>query len=125
MHFPTLPQLSVDLVSLSCCSGKYKLLQPFLKGKFSRFSKNLFFFFWPCPQHMEGPGPGLNIRRSSRDLSHSSDKAGFLTTRPPGNYPHISNVYTTSAILLLVIHLRNNSRGVKTCKRENGRIIFF
>ena len=37
--------------------------------------------FWPCPRHA---GQGSNPRHSS-NISHSSDNAEFLTTRPPGN----------------------------------------
>ena len=37
-----------------------------------------FFLFWSCPWHVEILGQGLN-------LHHSSDSAGSLTTRLPGN----------------------------------------
>lgn len=41
-------------------------------------------FFWPCLLHAEIPGPELNACHGS-DQGHSSDSAGTLTTRPPGN----------------------------------------
>lgn len=34
-------------------------------------------FVWPCPWHVEVPGPGTNP-------CHSSDNTGSFTTRPPG-----------------------------------------
>ena len=40
--------------------------------------KKKFFSFWPCPQHADIPGPGI-------DPCHSSDNVGSLTTEPPGN----------------------------------------
>ena len=43
------------------------------------------------------PGQGLNLHHSS-DLSHSSsDKAEFLTPRPPGNSPELGKVFCVCA----------------------------
>ena len=51
----------------------------------------IFYFsliFWPRPQHTEVPGPGMEPAPHSSDVCHSSDHAGPLTSRPPGNSPY-------------------------------------
>ena len=53
---------------------------------------NIFFFFWPCPQHAEIPGPG--IKPTLQQWQHWS-----LTTRPPGNSAVNFHLYNRILVL--------------------------
>ena len=54
--------------------------------------------FWPHPQHVEIPGPGIKPEPHSRDLSRGSDNVRFLTRGATRELSSIKNFYMTQEI---------------------------
>ena len=72
LHFMWIEERGVGERVMTFVGGKIKLWSI---GKPSSF---FFFFFWPCPWHMETPGLELNLSHSCNQ-SHNSDNTRSLT----------------------------------------------